>query len=685
MNKLLLLLLSLFIYCNLSFGQLPDSSNQLDTVILTAFYNRTPVEKIAAPVSLLTEKVLQQYDRISLLPAVNTQPGVRMEERSPGSYRLSIRGSLLRSPFGVRNIKVYIDDLPFTDASGNTYLNLIDINQLQSVEIIRGFSGSVYGAHTGGTVLLHLGLADTLSRHLRASVSGGSFGLLQAQAGWQDGTLQWGQSLHAGHTRSDGYRDNSSLKGSHLQWLSRFKAGPNTSIRSYVFLSDLLYRTPGGLTVSQADSLPTQSRPATATQPGAAAQKAGVSNNTVFGGVQISHRLSEPFSLHAAALVGYTDFENPFITNYENRFEWNYGGRGYFQYQKVSSNIRLNSQLGLEWLRQNSRIQNFQNLSGERGNSLFDDKVTTRQFFAFNQWNLEVGKWHVQTGISLNNQLLNYDRLSDSSALPGRQSIRLTPMPRLAVLYEATKMMTVFIQAARGFSPPTLAEVRPSTNNFYNLRSESGWNTEAGIKWHSADFKWQMEANIYYAFLRNTIVRQSDSSGAEFFINAGSTRQPGVESFIQGTLLDNEKTFIRKFTFSSSFTWQPYKFDTYQTSSGDFSGNRLTGVPRLMQVTSCKISFPADWNWFVMSTFTSQIPLSDANDVFAKEIFLLQSRISHQWTLKKGLVECYLGIDNLLNRKYSLGNDINAFGGRYFNPAPLRNYFLGVIFSLAQY
>jgi iron complex outermembrane receptor protein len=34
----------------------------------------------------------------------------------------------------------------------------------------------------------------------------------------------------------------------------------------------------------------------------------------------------------------------------------------------------------------------------------------------------------------------------------------------------------------------------------------------------------------------------------------------------------------------------------------------------------------------------------------------------------------------LLDEKYSLGNDLNAFGGRYFNAAPERNYFGGVKF-----
>jgi iron complex outermembrane receptor protein len=45
---------------------------------------------------------------------------------------------------------------------------------------------------------------------------------------------------------------------------------------------------------------------------------------------------------------------------------------------------------------------------------------------------------------------------------------------------------------------------------------------------------------------------------------------------------------------------------------------------------------------------------------------------------QKHLVEVFFGIDNLLNEKYSLGNDLNAFGQRYYNPSPERNIFGGV-------
>ncbi len=116
-----------------------------------------------------------------MLPALNTIPGVRMEERSPGSYRLSLRGSLLRSPFGVRNIKTYIDVFPLTDGGGNTYINLLDINLVQRVEVIKGPDGSLFGANSGGVVRMEvMDMADSL--HGSAGVKGGSYGLLQEYA-----------------------------------------------------------------------------------------------------------------------------------------------------------------------------------------------------------------------------------------------------------------------------------------------------------------------------------------------------------------------------------------------------------------------------------------------------------------------------------------------------------------------
>jgi iron complex outermembrane receptor protein len=49
---------------------------------------------------------------------------------------------------------------------------------------------------------------------------------------------------------------------------------------------------------------------------------------------------------------------------------------------------------------------------------------------------------------------------------------------------------------------------------------------------------------------------------------------------------------------------------------------------------------------------------------------------------KKNKLELFAGIDNAFDVTYSLGNDINAAGGRYYNAAPGRNYYGGVSLSL---
>ncbi|MEP6749790.1 MAG: Plug domain-containing protein, partial [Bacteroidota bacterium] len=93
-----------------------DSSSLLETVTVKAFEQHKQLKEVSAAVVLINKAQLDRFSNISLVPAVNSVPGVRMEERSPGSYRINIRGSTLRSPFGVRNVKVYWNDIPFTDA-----------------------------------------------------------------------------------------------------------------------------------------------------------------------------------------------------------------------------------------------------------------------------------------------------------------------------------------------------------------------------------------------------------------------------------------------------------------------------------------------------------------------------------------------------------------------------------------
>src|ERR1044071_4389780 len=125
--------------CSSLFAQEIDSTTlYLDQVIVKGYRSNRPLEDVPATINVINKRDLNRFGPPSLVTAVNTTPGVRMEERSPGSYRFSIRGSVLRSPFGIRNVKFYWKGLPFTDGGGNTYLNLLDMATIGNMEIIKG-------------------------------------------------------------------------------------------------------------------------------------------------------------------------------------------------------------------------------------------------------------------------------------------------------------------------------------------------------------------------------------------------------------------------------------------------------------------------------------------------------------------------------------------------------------------
>src|SRR5690606_18944164 len=86
---------------------------------------------------------------------------------------------------------------------------------------------------------------------------------------------------------------------------------------------------------------------------------------------------------------------------------------------------------------------------------------------------------------------------------------------------------------------------------------------------------------------------------------------------------------------------------------------------------------PKNFGLYIQHNYTSSIPLNDANTVHADSYHLLQAKLDYNIHVNRVKLRLFVSADNILNQEYSLGNDINAFGGRYFNAAPLFNFSLG--------
>ncbi len=172
---------------------------------------------------------LNRFGNMSILPALNITPGVSMEERSPGSYRLNIRGSSLRSPFGVRDVKIYLNDIPLTDPTGNTYLNQLSFYNFNSIEIIKGPASSLYGAGIGGAMLIHT-LPANWHPGISVDYTTGSFNTNSINANVKTGDANHENSFNYSHQTSDGYRQQAKMRRDIATWESLLKVSDKQTL-----------------------------------------------------------------------------------------------------------------------------------------------------------------------------------------------------------------------------------------------------------------------------------------------------------------------------------------------------------------------------------------------------------------------------------------------------------------------
>ncbi|QRR03950.1 TonB-dependent receptor [Dyadobacter sandarakinus] len=654
----------------------PDTlrTQSLEEVTINAFESRSSYLSTTASVGLLNARSLERYSPVTWANAVNAIPGVRMEERSPGSYRFSVRGSLIRSPFGVRNVKFYWNGIPFTDASGNTPLNALDYGAVQSMEIIKGPGSSIYGAGTGGVVLLRsMPFSDTNNR-AEQSVSFGKYGFQNRNT-----TLQVGDvSIQYGHTQQDGYRNQSAMARDAIRFSSSSKIGDKGQLSLLGMYSDLYYQTPGGITLAQYQANPKLARQPTATVPGSESQHAAIYNKMAMIGANYALELSDTWTQSNSLYLTSTDFANPFISNYEKRDEQGFGGRNTWQNRSSIGNVRTNWTSGFEWQYGKSAQRNYDNLGGIPGAQQTAEDIRTSSISVFTQLEAVLfSDLTASAGVSYNASKYRYERFFQLPYSREQRTFDGIFIPRFALNKIIAGNWSVSASYSGGFSPPTLQEVRPSAGGFrQDLEAERGANTEISLR--KAGRVITGEISLYHFGLKDAIVRRTEESGAEYFINAGKTRQNGMEWNINYQILSGTDLPLSLKLWNTG-TYTKYTYESFIQGEADLTGKLIPGIPRFSQYTGVDIITKWGLSAFLTYQSGSSFFLNDANTVKNTPYNQWIARIS--WRKSWGghlYSELSASAEQVHAGIYSLGYDLNAFGNRYYNAAPKNNLWAGV-------
>lgn len=663
-----------------------DSAQVLENIIVKAYENNTRLIDVPAPISIVTNSDFNRYNNTTVIDALNTKPGVRMEQRSPGSYRLSIRGSSLRSPFGVRNVKAYYNGIPFTDPGGTTYLNQLGFYNFQSVEIIKGPAGSVYGAGTGGVLLIN---SDIKNFNPGASVSytGGSYNLNNTNVNFRFGNEKGQNIVNYQHLTSDGYREHTAMRRDVVTWDAMLKANEKQELQAHFLYGDLYYQTPGALTKQEYDRNPRMARPAAGPNPSADQAQAAMHQKTFLAGFSLEQKITENWKNTTTVYGAYSQLMNPNFRNFSRTSEPHLGGRTIFQFTQNIKNGLLTFHAGAEMQQSFNTQRVYGNNNGEIDTLQSDDEIYNNQAFVFLQGRAELNDgWILTAGASLNEFELNFKRFSTIPTIKDERKFNNEIAPRIALLKKLTPKISLYGSISKGFSAPTKDEVLPSSDDFNtSLQAESGTDYELGTRGSLLRNKLYFDINAFYYQLKNAIVQRRDASGGDYFENAGSAKQSGLETYLSYTFINDELQFVNHLLFYASHTWNNFHYKNFKQVDNDYSGNMLPGVAPQTVAAGLDVNTKAGIYANTTFFYSGHIALNDANKDYASAYNLLGLKLGYKNKFSKEIhFEIFAGGENLLDEKYSLGNDINAFGGRYFNAAPGRNYFAGIAFQFTK-
>ena len=669
----------------------------IDTLPCISFQEYKPKEFIAGSIGIVNRAIILGTDETSLLNSIQTVPGVFMEQRGyGGSHRISIRGSSLRSPFAVRNIKMYLDGIPLTSPDGQAPIEMLDMGDLDRIEIIKGPAGSMYGSGNGGVMLFTPILADSGVYSTQLSEQMGAFGMFRLgfSAAKSGGLTSFRISYVDQENR--GYREQERNAKKQLSLYLKQQLTQHQQLTFYGTYYHGGWELPGALTASQVNENPRQAVQYSKDQDAELARKRWM------GGASYAWKIRSNFSQKTAIYAYSTLKENPYGTSagnsgYKNEGADGYGGRTDWQWQWRRNQWKQVIRWGGEWQSEKYNILESTLLNSQPNEFkyLYDIGYTNSMGFVSSDliWGNHLT---LQLAASTNRFIQDVRGFTATGfAFDTTFALNSQWLPRVALQSNWSNGFNIYVSWSKGNSNPTAFEAIDQENNAYNLQltPEQGENLELGMKQRVFDGRFYWEWNVYEFHLSKAILPYSyqvnDSTSFTRYHNEGNTRQRGMEWLFQWNAIQTNTWQCDAWT-SGSLT--SYTFRSYFVDDLNWNNERIPGTPLAMTSSGITATWRNKLRVDLMHQWYDRTPLNNANTVWSNPYHLLNLKCAYNLRLKPcrlfrdeeedissgGKITIFAGVNNLLNTSYSAYYQYNAFGGKYYNPAPSIHVFAGI-------
>ena len=666
------------------------------TMVVTAAPTTVSELDTPAAVSVVNgDEMHQAAPRVNLSESLGAVPGLQVQNRQnyAQDLQLSIRGFGSRSTYGVRGLRIYVDGIPATMPDGQGQTSNIDIGSVDTIEVLRGPFSALYGNSSGGVINV-TSQTGTQPPTVEASSYYGSFGT------WHYGmkaTGAVGDGSHAGDVdytvstnrfTTHGYRDHSGARKNLANARLGVRINDVSKLTLLLNSVDIKANDAGGLTADEWRDNPRQS-------PRGDQYNTRKNTRQTQAGLRYERQLSAQDDLSVMMYAGEretTQFQS--IPRAPQLKPSHAGGVIDLtrHYQGIDTRLTHRGELlvpvtltaGLDYENMSERRKGYENFVMVNGAPQYGEQGALRRNERNLMWNVDP---YLQTQWQLTDKLSLDAGVRYSSVWFDSNDYYITPgngddsgdasyhkwLPAGSLKYALTDAWNVYLSAGRGFETPTINELSYRSDNQsglnFGLKPSTNDTVEIGSKTRIGNGLFT--AALFQTNTDNEIVVDSSSGGRTSYKNAGKTRRQGME-------LGLDQQFGESWRLKAAWTWLDATYRTNVCDDASCNGNRIPGIARNMGYAS--FGYQPEQGWYAGSDirYMSDIMANDENTAKAPSWTVVGLTTGYKWSYGRMDMDLFGRIDNLFDREYVGSVIVNESNGRYYEPAPGRNYGIGL-------
>jgi len=654
---------------------------ELAPIEVTATRTALTLPEVSAAVTVLDGDDLARGRALtSLVELLDQVPGLYVQNAGNAAQdaRLALRGFGARSSFGIRGVAIVVDGIPQTLPDGQSQVDSIDLDAIERIEILRGPASVLYGNAAGGVILITTRQPDGRGS-ATVGQTVGSYGLVDTRLSLSGGNDRLGVRFSASRFDQDGFRRHSAVRQYRAQTTLAWTPSERTRVTGVAgYFETPEEQDPGAVTAALARTSPRAARPANVQF------DAGESLEQWRFGAGVEHAVDARQRVRLSGFGFLRDFENrlPFASGGQVAFERTFTGLdGQYEIDADWGGIPQRLTTGFDYRRQDDDRLRFDNLQGIRGDRVLDQNEQVDALGLYAQHRIRLAPdWTLRLGVRFDEVRLDVDdRLLVDGDDSGRRTWRETS-PGAGLVWSASSALSIYASAGTAFQTPTTTELAnpedPGAGGGFNraLDPQTARSYELGLR-GAVGTGLRYEASVFRARIDNAItsfeVPEFSGSGRDFFRNAGRSTRNGLELAASARLGEDWR-------LRGGYTYSDFEFDRFSAPDGDFSGNRLPGVPRHYAFGALDWSGPAGFYAGLDLRAASEVIADNANTAASPDYVVVDAHVGRNFSAGRLDLDLSAGLGNLFDERYIDNVRVNAFGGRYFEPAPGTTFHVGL-------